>query len=389
MIEFVVSYLVLFFTTMVYVICCSKCVDVKLRFSWKNVIGVLFLNIIIMINNLIKINVSFKTIICFVCIMLACKLWTKISFKRASYYSLVISVLSILIELITSKILAISFTGFNQINTIFFAKTLFTICLVLILYFIISIPIVKKGIMELEKVVLKYIRYDFLLLVFLIIANSLLTQYNFNYHNTNLYMVSVIILILTAILFSSLLKSDFTKEKLKIKNDYLNESIKNYEQIADDYAELRHNLNADFMAISSVANKKAQAIIDEVIKKYNVNYNWVTHISNIPKGLQGILCIKLSELKKYKINVEVKSKVNKNIMHKITDKYYTLLCDFMDISINNALEATKNSQEKSIFIDLEEEENYLKLKVMNTFDNVLDLDKIGNKHYSTKKRNFF
>ena len=172
---------------------------------------------------------------------------------------------------------------------------------------------------------------------------------------------------------------------LKIKNKFLQDNIKNYEIIADDYAELRHNLNADFLAIRSIADEKVQMLIDTKINKYNKNYGWIAHVGKIPKGIQGMLYLKLYELKRNKLNAEINCNLTKDISKYLSSKNYSVLCDILDVTINNALEASIKSKEKAVYIDMLEENNALIIKIMNTFNDEIDLESIGKRHYSTKK----
>ena len=385
MINFLISYFVVILLVMIYVVCFNKCTQNQLHINIKKVIVTMILSLIIMLNNLFVFN-FFKTLVCYLCIMLVCRFWTGESYKRVIYYSLVFSILSLLIELIISKSLAIWFDGLKDLNQNFFIKTAFSVVLIALMYFIVNIRIIRKGICELEKVVDERLNYIVIIMIIIVLSNFLLTQYNLNYKNNKFYFISLFVVILVTSLMYFLLKSNFVHEKLKIKNQYLLESVKNYEMIADDYKELRHNLNADFIAIRSIANEPAKELIDEKLKKYHKNYNWTANISNIPKGLQGFLYIKLYEIKTKHINLEINSNISNDITSRIKAKDYSILCDALDITINNAVEAASQSKEKIIYINIMEELKTLKIKIMNTFENSLDIENIGKKNYSTKKR---
>ncbi len=383
--ELLISYFVVNLTIMVYVFSYKRCINKKIEIKPYKIVVTMILTAIVMFNNLYNSEIS-KTIICYLSIMVACKVWMNRPLKETIYYSVVLSIISLMIELISSRIMAIGFAGYLQINKDFVAKTALTIVMGTLLYFTIAINIIRQLIVKLEEFVRKNFRYDVVFILLLILSNIILTHYNLNYGNNLLYVLSVIVVLIVAILLYFLLLSNFNKEKLEIKNKYLSESVKNYEIIADDYSELKHNLNADFMAIRSVANEKAKKVIDEKFKKYNKSYDWTVHVGKIPKGIQGIIYIKLYEIKNQKINVEINSEISKNITEKITAKNYALLCDILDVTLNNAIEAAANSKEKALYINMMENNQNLNIQILNTFENVIDLEKIGHRHYSTKQR---
>lgn len=382
--ELLISHFIVVLTIFIYIVCYKTIIKVSLNFKIYKLLIIAILAIIIMVNNL-YVKGIFKTIICYLCILSACKIWLNRPLKETIYYTLILSIISLLTELITSRLLSLNFRGIAQINRDYFAKSVITIIMAIAMYFIIMIKPLAKAIKKLEKTAVEHIKYEFLLFIILILSNFLVTLYHLNYSNNELYLLSIIIVILIFYLLCSLLHSNFTKENLKIKNKFLQDNIKNYEIIADDYAELRHNLNADFLAIRSIADEKVQMLIDTKINKYNKNYGWIAHVGKIPKGIQGMLYLKLYELKRNKLNAEINCNLTKDISKYLSSKNYSVLCDILDVTINNALEASIKSKEKAVYIDMLEENNALIIKIMNTFNDEIDLESIGKRHYSTKK----
>ena len=122
------------------------------------------------------------------------------------------------------------------------------------------------------------------------------------------------------------------------------------------------------------------------MQKYNKNYSWTTKIGKIPKGIQGLFCIKIYEGKKENIDIEVKSKVEDNINEQIKMRTYSKLCDTIGITVDNAITAAKRSKEKAIYIDMAKKDNILEIKIMNTFKDMLDLEQLGTFKYSTKEK---
>ena len=64
-------------------------------------------------------------------------------------------------------------------------------------------------------------------------------------------------------------------------------------------------------ALKSTLSKKEQEKINEIIQKYNNNYNWISNLSEIPEGLQGLIFIKQKEAKEKNIDIvcDIKNKI--------------------------------------------------------------------------------
>ena len=165
------------------------------------------------------------------------------------------------------------------------------------------------------------------------------------------------------------------------------EKVKHYEQIAEDFRELKHNLNNDLITIKTIVDSKSQQVIDELIKKYNKSYGWLTTIEKIPKGLQGLIYIKLNEIPKNSLCVEINNQITSDIISNLTAKSYAQLCNALGIVVDNAIRGAINSVDKVLYISLEEQNTpkQLFIKVINTFSGSIDLDEIGKLNYSTKK----
>ncbi len=374
----IIEYLTVVFTELIHLLCYKKMKEASLGINKKKIICLLITSLIILINN-IYFSVIIKTIISFGLMCLLMHYWFEDNILHTVKYTLVIAIISIVIELGLLGFLGYTFANFRELNSSPVIKVCITIILACVLYFIFAIPIFISFLKKISKY-----KTEYFLSVVAILLNFFLIYYNINYENYNIAFnigVAFTIFILFILTLSSLHK----KTIYKVKAEHLDEKVEYYEQIAADYKELKHNLNDDFLAIRSVANKETKDIVDEKIKKYNKNYGWISSLDNVPKGLQGLIYMKLSDIKEHEICVEVENKVDERIIAKLPSKTYSELCDALGITINNAIEATSNCSEKVIYINLEADKESLRLKIINTFSGSLDLDEIGNRNYSTKK----
>ena len=383
--EIIIGFFVVILSLMIFILSYKKLTKQKLNFNIKKVLLLMGFALLMMANNIFNVN-TFKAITSYFIILLLTKIWFKDKNSKIFYYMTIIILLAMIVELLLSKGFSIFFANLDAINNSLMAKSAITMIFNIMVYFIFMIKPLDKIIIKLEPFMTKRRAMEVYLIVIVFIVNLLLMQMTVNYRNAPLYFASITIIIMIFSILLAYIKDRQNKEILEIRNKYLNDNVKHYELISDDYSELKHNLNHDFMAIRSVANQEAQELIDEIMQKYNKNYSWTTKIGKIPKGIQGLFCIKIYEGKKENIDIEVKSKVEDNINEQIKMRTYSKLCDTIGITVDNAITAAKRSKEKAIYIDMAKKDNILEIKIMNTFKDMLDLEQLGTFKYSTKEK---
>lgn len=383
--EIIIGFFVVILSLMIFILSYKKLTKQSLNINIKKIILIMVIAILIMANNIFNVN-AFKVVTTVILMFAMVKFWFKDNNKKTFYYIIIISLTSMIVELLLNKLLAVSFTNLNELNNSLMAKSAITMIFSVMTYFVFLIKPINTIIIKLEQIMTKRRAMEVYLIIIVFIVNLLLMQMTVNYRNAPLYFANITIIIMIFSILLAYIKDRQNKETLEIRNKYLNDNVKHYELISDDYSELKHNLNHDFMAIRSVANQEAQELIDEIMQKYNKNYSWTTKIGKIPKGIQGLFCIKIYEGKKENIDIEVKSKVEDNINEQIKMRTYSKLCDTIGITVDNAITAAKRSKEKAIYIDMAKKDNILEIKIMNTFKDMLDLEQLGTFKYSTKEK---
>ena len=69
----------------------------------------------------------------------------------------------------------------------------------------------------------------------------------------------------------------------------------------------------------------------------------------------------------------------------LTPRKYNKLCETLGICLDNAVSASSKSKEKILQIVILENEKNVVIKVTNTFNSSLEIDKLGSLNYTTKK----
>jgi len=225
---------------------------------------------------------------------------------------------------------------------------------------------------------INYIEIVTITIIFLNIITNLLTK---NLNNRYIVFLAISSILFIILCYNIIINDKYHISELKELNNNLKLSHKAYSSTIDECRELKHNLKNDLLTIKSLIPNKYQDCINELLLKYNKKYEWISKIDDIPEGIQGVIYLKSNEAKKKKIKMYIDVKDN----IKEINKDYFSLCSVLGIVLDNAIENCSKSKGKTISVFIKNIGNELNIEVINVFSNKVDLDKIGNKNYSTKK----
>lgn len=232
--------------------------------------------------------------------------------------------------------------------------------------------------MEANKKILIY----FTILVLVAHAYNVLLAYNYVDYK---YYTALLILIIFISYFSYIFIHEiFDNTSLTLKNKYLNDNLINYQKTADNYRTLKHNLKNDLFIIAR--SKDKEKAIRRTYEKYNQDEEWVNNISSIPSGLQGIIFLKMQFAENNKVKFYMDNKIDFEKLDESTALYLDT-CEVIAICLDNAIEASIDTEEKLICMGLYNDDDCYTVNITNSFNNFVDVDKLGEKNYSTKNRN--
>lgn len=226
------------------------------------------------------------------------------------------------------------------------------------------------------------------LILLLIIIFSLCLTLLFTVQNVSLEKINKYIYILSGsviMLIYLYLNKEYENAALKETKLNLIQNNEFYINTVNDYKILKHNIIHQLNGIKSVANKEAQELITDLIEQYNSNFINVQELTTMPTGINGIIYEKMYSYQNKNLKLGIENKITSNIFDNLTARSYNLLCESLGILLDNALEATSDSKEKIIMIDMKETSKSYNVKIINTFSDVLDFDRLGTIKYTTKK----
>ena len=206
-------------------------------------------------------------------------------------------------------------------------------------------------------------------------------------------MASLMNLFLFFIIFNLILSLIDEKEKIEALN-------KNYKKIIEysefteglltEYKSFIHEYKNKLITIKGMTNERNQEIhtyIDSILEEKVINnYRWLSELKNIPiSGAKGLINFKLLKMKELNIDVEVYisediSKLKENFLSmKEKNDLYTLL----GIILDNAIEASLESQDKMVSLQLYKENEDIIILLANTFKHI-QIDQMEEKGFSSK-----
>lgn len=186
------------------------------------------------------------------------------------------------------------------------------------------------------------------------------------------------------------------EERAKYKNfinsyNHIVEYYNTTEDLLTKYKTNLHESKNQLIIIQSLAkdNKELYNYVSLILnEKENHEYNWINDIKNIPiNGIKGLMNYKILKMKE--VNIKTEIFVSDNI--KIADQNLSIedkndLYTIIGVLLDNAIEASLESIEKMIAINVYEENSKLIFLIANTFKNI-NLEHINEKGFSTKSKN--
>jgi len=378
--EFMGLLLMTNFMQVVFVINYGSMINKKFKFNLNYCLIIILTSILLILNNYYNLlSLRLFTGIIINCITSILIYKNKINLTM--FYCIVHAIVCLILELIMSPILYFSFDNVEVFNNEVLIKIIFSITAGLVTLCIFKNEKVKKFINKIKDIFFDKNNLMILAILLLLFLNIIGVARAIKTSDTFLIMITLICVSFMLLTIKIIINDKYNMVILNNHTNSIKDNIKAYSKTIDDCREFKHNLRNDLLALKSGINKESQKRINEIITKYNNNYEWINKIDDIPEGLQGLIYLKQKESENRKIKLYVNT--IKNI--KTNNKDYIDLCSILGILIDNAIDASKSSKSKVIEINFKEIGNDLNIKISNNYNNDIDINKIGNKNYSTKE----
>ena len=279
-----------------------------------------------------------------------------------------------------------------------FAQTIISTLLVNILLILLTL-IFKKTLRKISNIKITNIKeiIMYLLLSLFSILVVFYTEYsNVKVSNSKELILGIIIIVSFVLILYSLVKQKMENNKLMTRYIKLLEFIKNYEKELDKQKELRHeSKNQLITARSKIVDKKKEhevieylnSIIADYVKGNNEKY---TSFQYLPaNGIKGFFYYKANEAENNGINlsINVSPKVENTFIGDLDTNDFKQLGILLGVYLDNAIEASKNSKDKKMAIEIYKTGEDIEIIISNTYEGTIDTESIGKTKYTTKGKN--
>lgn len=286
----------------------------------------------------------------------------------------------------------LTFLTIDQIRGVFFIPSNILVSAITIA--IMEIPIFKKmAIRIIDSVTTgeKKDLFDITFVVIFIFSMSLIFHIISDTYLTDgstrtLFIIGeALFLILSFIYFQEKYKRNKTNDRY----EQLFEYVKSIEDWIDTEELNIHEYKNQLATLKGMLKNNPEALeyINNIVKEQKSSgVKNISNLKDIPKGgLKGLLYYKITvaEGKNVTLSIDVSKKSTK-YLKKLTANDNKTLCRYMGVFIDNAIEASESSKEKSVVCEIYEKNQQLFIAISNTFSGNVDLSKITKYGYSTK-----
>lgn len=388
--KFISSYIMMFITINIWYYLLNK----KIKYlDLKLILCNIFLTIISIVNYYFM-NEYLKIFSITIILIISFKLLYKESLRKSILTTLYTQV----IVMISEMIFVVSISFILNLNNDGIIETQFgqffsNICISIIMLAISRIPFIRIIYNKILKMTDKIKKYQLIINSFtlIIIANILVGILYFKIEFRYLLIINTLLTLfcLSIVLYSFITYNKYQKVYYKY-NLSLN-SLKEYEDILNRYKLINHENKNQLLTVRGMVSKKNTKVItyiDRILEnKIKDNEKLMKLASKIPvDGLRGLIYSKLLIMKEenIKYSVQISKEVSKTVLINMDDELMVHICQIIGVYLDNAIDATKNIEEKIINIDIYIDEDNLIISIQNTYSGVIELDKIEMKGYTTK-----
>lgn len=206
-----------------------------------------------------------------------------------------------------------------------------------------------------------------------------------------IYLLCIIILLLS---LSNLIKQVIENRKLSAKYDKLLEFMTTYEEEIEKQRIMRHEIKNEFLVVRAklLDNQKNEEVInyiDEILQdKITVKQEHYAKFGFLPpNGIKGLCYLKVQQAESLniKVSINISKKVRDFDINSLKLSEQRNLARILGVFLDNAREACNMSKDKKMGLEVYyDESNGLKFIISNTFDNVVEVEKLGKERFSTK-----
>lgn len=392
--NFVFGFLTLMVLCFCYIYVWTVFYQCKIKYKTITFYGVLFLITLLSLVNYSFTNVFFRMIL----VVILFSICNYFLFKKrinevivsTIYAQAILTLSDVIVSLFLMIILKINY---NNIREGFIVTYCGNLLVALVFILICRISIIKKFYLKLvsltDRFTIKHL--FFVCLLIMISINFIMVSTFYNVGSIPVIIInSILIFIYTFIVYRSISEKN-NSLLVKAENDYLMDSLHQYEDMVDRQRVDNHENKNQLLVIKNMIKKNDKGVvkyIDSVIKNQKEDDEVLyTRVKTIPSGgLQGIIYQKMLVMKDKNIlfSLDVSRDVRKIELDMLNSDDNYNLCRIMGVLLDNAIEGSSTCDDKRIMISLYVDDDMLVIEVSNNYDGELDDELLDSEGFTTK-----
>lgn len=242
-----------------------------------------------------------------------------------------------------------------------------------------------------EKQSIILITFCFILLLAITI---ILTKIGLHFSALDDYFLNILLIVISLLIGYIFLKDKSNHQKLSIDYDNLFNYVQTVENCIEKTRIQNHENKNQLVTIEGMLvgkNDRAINYINSILKeKITEEDEIISKLKYIPKGgLKGLLYYKLHQMKNHniKISIDISKEIETSNFFKLDIEEYKNICRIVGVYLDNAIEASIESKEKQIGIEIYKIKKMITIVISNTYFGKIDIqhhDKCG---FSSKGKN--
>ena len=389
--EYLMNYIGILICHLVMLDCYRMITKDKIKIDKKSVLSLIIIPVFSLINNIYNYNFP-RVIVHFLLICLTNKLVSRDGNRKVMYFTLPVYLLMMFFELIIGGSLSLlNFSSIEELEQKQIVRVLLSTLIILLTLLLCKFKKIQKLLGRISKFLSE--RNDKISLIIcscLIVFLSYSTYKNiYNYGSIKAYLLNCVPLIIFIVTLVVLIIQMINVKKAEEKQETLLEFIQKYESMIDKDRINRHEMLNNLLVLKSFKdknNKEYDKVLNNFIKTYkNTGDSNLKNLYNLPSGLKGIIYFKVNDINKLniKLNTHISSACVK-YLDNLDSKLYVKITKIIGILIDNAIEASKESDEKLLSIDIYKEKERIVFEISNTTKNEVNIELINKQNYSSK-----
>lgn len=379
--------------------------------------AITYILIIFSINNIVNQKINFKMFLKYLILMLIfgviiCAYFDGISrillniffvgfslyisifnrdMSKSIYFAIIYEILAIIVEIFLSVLLVTLIKlDLNSYESFSYSLLLFTICNSVLVYFITKIKFVSSSILKIyDKISNKFKDWIYILIV----INLMILLATFNKFNLSLsleFFINVFFFVFVILSLVYVAYNKIQKEGYEKKYNESMEYVQKYEKIINEQGKKNHEYNNQLMVIMGYKNnpKKLEEYLNLIVEEYKCGQNYtIRQLSYFPDGgIKGLIYHKISKMDDN--NIKYYLYVDQNIKNIFEEKFnvktYQDITKILGVFLDNAIEATLETIDREVEIDIKNEDNVITITISNTFNSENNIKQIGKRGFTTK-----